>query len=443
MSRCLHRLAGLAALLAACSDGTDPGGQVASVVITLSEPVLAPLESAIFSAQPRDAGGLAVTGVDVTWASSAEVVAQVNANGRVVAGNPGTAEITATADGISASTTVTVAVNLRSASVGSELCGIDGVGAAYCGTFSDALAAVGHPTALEGISAGHLFACGIDGSGIGLCWGSNGDGELGRGTQGVHGVIEPPAPVSGALRFDEIAAGSQHACGIATDGLAYCWGENALGQLGNGSTDRALEPVPVLGAEQMLDIDTDLAITCAIRVDGTAACWGAGHLGNATIHESHQPLGVTSAVTFTEISVAANHACALAATGQAWCWGLNDQGQVGNGAPGGVVDVPTAIGGTLRFTEISAGDTHTCALRGNGEAYCWGAGATGTGMEAAASVPTRVATEHRFATISAGELRTCASTAGGATFCWGERFTAGGSPPDPRFPARIPLIGGA
>ena len=438
----LRSLAGLAALLAACSDGTDPSDSVASIVITLSEPILAPLESAVFSAQPRDAAGLAVTGVDVTWTSSADMVADVNANGRVVANSPGTAEITATAGGVSASTMVTVAVNLRSASVGSELCGIDGDGAAYCGIFSDALTAVGHPAALQGVSAGHLFACGIEGSGIGVCWGSNGDGELGRGIQGGQGSVEPPAAVSGGLLFDEIAAGSQHACGIATDGLAYCWGENAVGQLGNGSSDRAVEPVPVLGAEQMLDIDADFAVTCAIRVDGTAACWGAGNLGNATIHESHQPLGVTSAVTFTSITVSANHACALTATGQAYCWGSNDQGQVGNGTPGGVVDIPTAIGGTLRFREISAGDTHTCALRGNGEAYCWGAGAIGTGTAGPASVPTRVATDHRFATISAGELRTCASTAGGATFCWGERFTAGGSPPDPHFPTRIPLIGG-
>lgn len=435
------QLLSLATLLAACSDGTDPSDAVETVVITLSEPVLAPLESAVFAAQARDAAGQPLD-VPVTWSTSAALVAEVSSIGRVTANNAGAAEITATAGGVSATTTVTVVVNLRLASVGSELCGIDGAGTAYCGAYGDAVAPVGYPAALHGVSAGHLFACGVDASGTGVCWGSNGDGELGRGAQGTPGSMEPPAPVSGALVFDRVAAGSQHACGLTTDGLAYCWGDNTWGQLGDGTTDRALAPVAVLGGEEYLDIDADLGITCAVRADGTAACWGIGNLGNATVHESHEPLGVTGGQTFTSISVGPNHVCARATTAQAFCWGTNSDGQVGDGTTGGTVDVPTAIGGSLRFAVIDAGSTHTCGLRGNGEAYCWGTGAIGIGTGSAAALPTRVSTDHRFATISAGEARTCASTDGGATFCWGERFTSGAAPPNPLVPARIPLIAG-
>ncbi len=437
-----RRLLALAALLAACSDGTDPSDRVATVVITLFEPVLAPGESTFFSAQVRDAAGLPVDGAEITWSTSADLIADVSAIGEVVANDVGTVEITATAGGVSASTTLTVAVNLREASVGSELCGIDAGGSAYCGAFSDALAPVGHPAALRDISAGHLFACGLEASGAGICWGNNGSGELGRGTQTGQGAMQPPAPVTGGLVFDRIAAGSGHACGLTSDGLAWCWGDNTWGQLGNGSTDRALEPVPVLGGERFLDIDADFGITCAIRVDAVAVCWGIGHLGNATIHESHQPIPVSGGQAFTSITVGPNHACARVPTGEAFCWGSNEDGQVGF-EPGGVpVDVPSPVAGTLRFARIDAGERHTCGLRGNGEAFCWGTGAIGTGVGSTATVPTRVATGHRFATISAGEERTCASTAGGATFCWGGRFTAGGSPPDPLLPARIPLVGG-
>ena len=441
MASRLRYIFALAATLGACSDGTGPGGDVASVAITQSEPVLAPLESAIFSAQARDASGLVLNQVPVTWTTSAASIADVNAIGRVVAISAGTAEITATAGGISDTRTVTVAVNLRSPSVGSELCGIDGAGTAYCGAFSDALEPVGHAGALEGISAGHGFACGMEASGTAICWGRNGDGELGRGTQDGESAVQPPAPVSGGLVFERIAAGSQHACGLTTGGLAYCWGDNTWGQLGNASTDRALEPVAVLGDEQYLDIDADFGITCAIRIDGIAACWGIGNLGNATVHESHQPLAVSGGVPFTAITVGPNHACARTATGAVFCWGANTDGQVGTGTAGGVVDIPTAIGGTLRLARIDAGETHTCGLRGNGEAHCWGTGAIGIGTGLTAAAPTRVSTELRFASISAGEGRTCAATTGGATYCWGERFTAGGSPPDPLRPARIPLIG--
>ena len=439
-SRMMYALA-LAAMVGACSDGTGPGGDVATVTITQSEPVLAPLESAIFTAQARDASGLVLNQVPVTWTTSAASIADVNSIGRVVAVSAGTVEITATAGGVSDTRTVTVAVNLRMPSVGSELCGVDVAGIAFCGDFSDALEPVGHPAAFEGISAGHGFACGIDASGIGICWGTNGDGELGRGTQDGEGTAQPPAPVSGGLEFERIAAGSQHACGLTTGGLAYCWGDNTWGQLGNASTDRALEPVPVLGGEQYFDIDADFGITCAIRIDGIAACWGIGNLGNASIHESHQPLAVSGGVPFVAITVGPNHACARTATGQVFCWGANNDGQVGTGTAGGVVDVPTAIGGTLRLARIDAGDTQTCGLRGNGEAHCWGTGAIGIGTGTVATAPTRVSAELRFASISAGEGRTCAATTGGATYCWGERFTAGGSPPDLLKPARIPLIG--
>ena len=429
-----------AVLLGACSDGTGPGG-VASVVITRSEPVLAPLESAIFSAQARDASGLVLNEVPVTWTTSAAFIAGVSAIGRVVAVSDGTAEITATAGGFSDSRTVTVAVNLQAPSVGSELCGVDGSGTAYCGAFSDALEPAGHAGALRGISAGNGFACGIDAARSAICWGSNGSGELGRGTQDAEGDSQAPAPVIGGLAFEQVAAGGGHACGLTTEGLAYCWGDNTRGQLGNASTDRALEPVGVLGGDRYLDIDADLGITCAVRIDGIAACWGAGNLGNAGIHESHQPIAVTGGVPFTAITVGPDHACARTTTGQVFCWGGNGGGQVGTGTAGGVVDVPTAVGGTLRLARIDAGATHTCGLRGNGEALCWGTGAIGIGTGTAAAAPTLVSTELRFASISAGEGRSCAATTGGATFCWGDRFTAGGTPPDPLRPARIPLIG--
>jgi hypothetical protein len=430
----------LAAMLGACSDGTGPEDGIVSVAITQSEPVLAPLESAIFSAQVRDAGGLVLNEVPVTWTSSAASIADVNAIGRVVAISAGTVEITATAGGVSDTKSVTVAVNLRSPSVGSELCGINGAGAAYCGLFSDALEPVAHAAGLQGLSAGHRFACGIEAGGTGICWGDNGNGELGRGSQSVEGAFNPPAPVNGGLSFDKIAAGSQHACGLTTDGLAYCWGDNTWGQLGNGTTDRALEPVAVLGGEQYLDIAADLGVTCAIRIDGSAACWGIGNLGNATIHESHQPLGVTSGETFAAITVGPNHACARTAVGQVFCWGANADGQVGTGTTDALVDVPTAIGGALRLASIDAGPTHSCGLRTNGEAYCWGTGPIGIGTGPVATEPTRVSTELRFAAISAGEQRTCAATSGGATFCWGSRFSATEPEPDPLRPARVPLV---
>jgi len=95
--------------------------------------------------------------------------------------------------------------------------------------------------------AGHDHTCGIAVSppGAAYCWGYNVDGELGDGT-----AIEqhtPVAVIAGGLSFSALASGSYHTCGLAVSprGFAYCWGYNAYGQLGDGSTNERRTPVAV------------------------------------------------------------------------------------------------------------------------------------------------------------------------------------------------------
>jgi alpha-tubulin suppressor-like RCC1 family protein len=53
--------------------------------------------------------------------------------------------------------------------------------------------------------------------------------------------------VSGGFTFASIRAGFGFTCGLTTGGVAYCWGQNEMGQLGIGSNADALTPVKVLG----------------------------------------------------------------------------------------------------------------------------------------------------------------------------------------------------
>jgi alpha-tubulin suppressor-like RCC1 family protein len=85
------------------------------------------------------------------------------------------------------------------------------------------------------------YTCGIT-AGASYCWGANAFGELGDGTTILR---KSPAPVTGNPRFTAISAGGFHACGVTTTGDAYCWGNNNDGQLGDGTTTERTRPVLV------------------------------------------------------------------------------------------------------------------------------------------------------------------------------------------------------
>lgn len=113
--------------------------------------------------------------------------------------------------------------------------------------------------------------------------------------------------------------------------------------------------------------------------------------------------------------------CGLTAAGEAWCWGRGATGQVGDG---GVVDqvVPTRVATTVRFTAISVGVDHTCALAQDQTAWCWGSrGLTGSallGLPVNVTTPIQVFGGRKYTEVSAGGRHTCARAADG-TWCWG------------------------
>ena len=89
-------------------------------------------------------------------------------------------------------------------------------------------------TDVEDVVAGNAFICALDRGGDVYCWGSNAYGQLGDGTTVAH--VEPRrVPGLGIVR--RIAAGLRHVCVTLDDHSVYCWGENRSGQLGDGTHD--------------------------------------------------------------------------------------------------------------------------------------------------------------------------------------------------------------
>jgi hypothetical protein len=88
-------------------------------------------------------------------------------------------------------------------------------------------------------SSGH--ACGLSSQGVAYCWNPSPDSGVG----GPLDRLAAPEAVSDTLKFKEIVTGFNHACGLTVEGKAYCWGSNSNGQLGDGTTQPSATPVPV------------------------------------------------------------------------------------------------------------------------------------------------------------------------------------------------------
>jgi alpha-tubulin suppressor-like RCC1 family protein len=288
---------------------------------------------------------------------------------------------------------------------------------------------------LAQVSAGDGFTCALDTSGRAYCWGVNDYGELGDGN--TAGTTEPVAvDTSGVLAgktLTQISAGQQHACALDTAGQAYCWGLNFDGELGDGTTTDSSVPVVVdtsgvLAGKTLTQLSGGESSTCALDASGAAYCWGdndIGELGDGTTTSSTVPVAVDlTGKTFTSItgSISDRGFCALDSSGSAYCWGFGNS------------DVPISVGtdGALAgktLTQISTSGYHTCALDSTGAAYCWGDnyyGELGDGTAANSSVPVAVDTTGVLAgkvltQISAGgSFWTCAADSTGAVYCWGD-----------------------
>jgi hypothetical protein len=131
------------------------------------------------------------------------------------------------------------------------------------------------------VGAGH--ACALVSDGSAYCWGRNDFGQLGDGTTVSRST---PVTVSGGIHFTSLAAGGQHTCGVTSAGAAYCWGANVYGQLGSGAVfPSSATPVKVAGSNVFASISAGGGHTCALTTTSVAYCWGLnadGQLGDGT-----------------------------------------------------------------------------------------------------------------------------------------------------------------
>lgn len=237
--------------------------------------------------------------------------------------------------------------------------------------------------------------------------------------------------ISDRTTFDatSIVTKSSVTCAITPEGAAKCWGNNASGQLGDGTTTNRNVPTQVVGLTSgVTDISIGSTHVCAIQF-GQAKCWGAnGQLqavpyAAGNFHTPQDPLAGTSSTTgVTAIAAGSNHTCVVQG-GAAKCWGYNNDGQLGNGSVSSVGNPVTQVQSlTSGVTQITAGGSFTCAIH-SGITKCWGANSVGQLGDTTALrkfSPTPVAgVSNILAKISAGQSHACAVSHAGTAYCWG------------------------
>lgn len=185
------------------------------------------------------------------------------------------------------------------------------------------------------ISAGRAHTCAEVGSL--WCWGSNAHGQLGIGDTTFRSSAVTLTTMPGAPYL--VTAGGDHTCAITSPtGYVYCWGENGSGQLGDGSTLDRWTPVPIQGSYDFIYLSAGGAHTCGLTsgpaAGYTAYCWGNnahGQLGNGSTANNGVPVAVSGGLAFSEVSAGSTHTCGVTPTGAAYCWGGNQFGQLGDG----------------------------------------------------------------------------------------------------------------
>ena len=286
-------------------------------------------------------------------------------------------------------------------------CGVASTGVVYCwgsnngGRIGDASAAAERlsPTSVAGgmtfktVAVGRDHSCAIRSNDTAWCWGINASGAL--GVSGVLSASQPTAVSGGDRTWRAIAAGGTHSCAVTTADVVYCWGSNTDGQLGNNSTTASAEPVQVVATGFTAStVTAGVDFSCALRAaDGVAFCWGDnqfGQLGDGTTTDSRTPVNVTGTLTFRQIDAGDTYVCGVTTGNALYCWGQNDLGQLGIGSSANASApqlVAPPAGQTWKSVSAAIGGKRVCATTSTDAAYCWGTN-TGGLMSGDATVST-------------------------------------------------------
>jgi alpha-tubulin suppressor-like RCC1 family protein len=269
--------------------------------------------------------------------------------------------------------------------------GYNGYGKLGTGGVQASVAATPTPVANDHswrlVRAGVDHTCGITTRNVAYCWGNNDHYQLGDGTRWRHTT---PVRVQHDLQWRWITPGQRHTCGVTTDSKAWCIGDNNSGQIGDSTAISVRKTlVQVYGGRAWAHLEAGYTHTCGVTQTHVAYCWGSdfsGELGDGgNMNARSWPIRVSGGHSFSQIQATQFYSCGVTTDAKGYCWGSNPRGELGDGTTT-TRKVPTLLGLPLALTQVNAGESHACGVTTDGKGYCWGedrVGAIGDGAQGA------------------------------------------------------------
>ncbi len=212
-----------------------------------------------------------------------------------------------------------------------------------------------------------------------MLWGDNAKGQVGDGTTTDR---KSPASLAGLSPL-AVAAGNQHTLVVNNDGTVWAWGVNGSGQLGDGTTTTRKSPIKVSGISGVAAVSAGLNHSLALKADGTVWAWGAngnGQLGDGTTTTRKTPVQVFGLAGVIAVSAGNYHNLALKSDQTVWAWGSNGDGRLGDGTattrktPIQVIDT---LAGFEYAIAVAAGGDFSLAIDQYGSVWSWGSNCAG------------------------------------------------------------------
>jgi alpha-tubulin suppressor-like RCC1 family protein len=291
---------------------------------------------------------------------------------------------------------------------------------------------VGAGTTWTTIGVGTTTGCAYRSSdGSDWCWGYNASGQVGDGTTTDR---DSPVQTNVAQTFVDVAVGTTHACAVRQSQKVRCWGDNTYGQVGDGTNTNRSSPVLISGNSNYGQVSAGAGSTCGVQTNNSLWCWGldsSGQLGIGSTANQTAETQVGSATNWAMVAVGFDSACAIKSTGTLWCWGDNSYGQLGDGSTTQRT-APVQIGVATTWAAVSAPGDHTCATRTDGTLWCWGTnarGQVGDGTTTQRLAPVQVGALTTWAqnawTLATSRSTSCAIRTNSTLWCWGSNTTGG------------------